>query len=231
MLDTSKLKIYGFYHICLINDWFDIVKDQLIKIKKNGLLEKTTTLYVSILGEKEQQKLFIGLINEYKNIEIVIKSQNIQLYEEPILNHLKYLSDSEDFYCYYLHAKGVSITEQNKGWYHGNTDLIHLKSCVNDWREFMEYFLINKFDENIQLLKEFDSCGVNYCKEPQKHYSGNFWWSKSGYIKTLKDLPNLTPQNRWLAEFWIGQNNNGKFYNHKTLNAGYKERLEKTSYR
>jgi hypothetical protein len=224
------MKIYGFYHVCLINDWVDIVTKQLNSLTESSLLSKTNSLFVSILGDKLQQNIFIDLIKDFDNIQIVISSPNILLYEEPILNYLKYLSENEYFYCYYLHAKGVSITEENKTWYHNSQDLNHLKNCINDWREFMEYFQIYRFEDNVNLLDRFDTCGVNYCEEPSPHYSGNFWWTKSDYIKTLNELPKLTSQNRWLAEFWIGTNKTGKFFNHKTLNAGYKEIINKKEY-
>lgn len=224
------MKIYGFYHVCLINDWLDIVTKQLNSLNESGLLSESNLLFVSILGDKEQQNIFTNLIKKFSNIKIVISSSNILLYEEPILNYLKYLSELEVFYCYYLHAKGVSITEENKTWYHNSQNLNHLKNCVNDWREFMEYFQIYRFEDNIELLENFDTCGVNFCEEPTKHYSGNFWWSKSDYIKKLNEVPKLTSQNRWLAEFWIGGGKNGKFFNHKTLNGGYKERINKKEY-
>ena len=49
----------------------------------------------------------------------------------------------------------------------------------------MEYFLFNKSNDAINKLKTNDAVGVAFEKIPTNHFSGNFWWSKSEYIKTL----------------------------------------------
>ena len=63
------MKIYGFYHVCLINDWVDIVTKQLNSLAESSLLTKTDSLYVSILGNKEQQNIFSDLIEKY-NVDV-----------------------------------------------------------------------------------------------------------------------------------------------------------------
>jgi hypothetical protein len=49
------------------------------------------------------------------------------------------------------------------------------------------------------------------------HYSGNFWWSKSSYIRTLPDPYKWCPDNNYkerriFCEMWLLQGN-GKFHN------------------
>jgi len=111
------------------------------------------------------------------------------------------------------------------GFYHGATDFNHLKNCVNDWREYMEYFIIDKFDSCLFLLsKDYDACGVNLVDDPSWHFSGNFWWAKSDYIKKLPAIDSLDREFRWNAELWIGAAG-GKLKSLHDNNAGYKERL------
>ena len=38
------------------------------------------------------------------------------------------------------------------------------------------------------MLDNYDTCGVNLLEDPVMHYSGNFWWAKSDYIKNLQPL-------------------------------------------
>jgi hypothetical protein len=67
-------------------------------------------------------------------------------------------------------------------------------------------------DENIrkQYLNEYDACGVDLVDTPQIHFSGNFWWSNSEYIKTLPTIHDLKYKIkpvlsvRHNCEFWIG---------------------------
>jgi hypothetical protein len=112
-------------------------------------------------------------------------------------------------------------------FYHGSTNLDYLQSCINDWRKFMEFFNLIKKDDCLKILDKYDTCGVNLTDQPYKHYSGNFWWSKSSYICTLPDFNSINISYRWNAEFWIGMGN-GKMYNFYTEpDAGYTKRLNK----
>ena len=67
----------------------------------------------------------------------------------------------------------------------------------------MLYFLLKP--ENIP--KEHSVSGCNYYTEDEKaptHFSGNFWWAKTSY---LKDLPQIIGYNKMDAEFWLFKNN------------------------
>jgi hypothetical protein len=101
---------------------------------------------------------------------------------------------NKNYYLYYIHTKSVS--RNNK--------------CYNDWRNLCEYFTIDKWKLNIELLKYYDRVGTNLKNFPKKHYSaapsracpgcgaagvwslrktpGNFLWSKSEHLNTLKNI-------------------------------------------
>ena len=61
------------------------------------------------------------------------------------------------------------------------------------------------------------------------HYSGNFWWSKSSYIKRLSSCGNLTYND---PEFWLTRNENGKYVSLWNSNCSvlYHELYEKEKY-
>jgi len=220
-------KKYGFYFIALMNDWRYVIKPQLQKIINSELFQNTDTLFVHIFYTNfEDLANIMAFLNQFKKIKIEYSSNNN--YEFPILNKIKELSKIENFYCWYIHSKGVSITDDNKLFYHGSTDLKHLQECVRDWREYMEYFLIDRYDTCIEnLTKGYDACGVQLSPAQNPAYqafSGNFWWSKSEYIKTLPDINELNLNNRWNAESWIGMGM-GALLNLHSNNAGYCERI------
>ena len=55
--------------------------------------------------------------------------------------------------------------------------------------------------------------GVDWTTDPDPHYSGNFWWANSNYLKTLPKVQTLNKQNsprvitlRHNAEMYIGMN-------------------------
>ena len=62
---------------------------------------------------------------------------------------------------------------------------------------------IKQWEECIKGLEENDAAGGLYESSNPKHFSGNFWWVNSDYLKTLPKLNagNVTKYNR--GEFWI----------------------------
>ena len=76
----------------------------------------------------------------------------------------------------------------------------------------MLYFLVNKCSECFDLLNNYDTVGCNFTITStfQPHYSGNFWWATSNYIKSLKKIPDGSE--RHLAEWWLLSNKSVKSY-------------------
>ena len=136
-------------------------------------------------------------------------SENTELYENPTLNKIKRFSENNK-YCYilYLHTKGVSYNKQHP-----------LYTRVRDWNALMAYFLVEKYSSCFEKLVDYDSVGCNYRNKitaPNiiwtygSHYSGNFWWSKTNYLKTLPLLDESVAQ-KMAPEFWLF-NNKHAFY-------------------
>jgi len=201
------MKIYGFYFIALLNDWKSILDSQIKSLLESELFKNTNKLFVRIFYEKKEDLNYIlNILSKLKKIVITITEKNE--FEFGTLEKIKEMSKYETFYCYYLHSKGVSINEKNKTFYKNSTDLIHLLKCVESWRKYMEYFIIDEFETCIKTLDDgYDACGVNLTESPSKHFSGNFWWAKSEFIKTLPEIKSLNITNRWMAERWIGLSN------------------------
>jgi hypothetical protein len=131
------------------------------------------------------------------------KKENVEI---PTLIELKKLCDQsdEEFNVLYLHHKGATQP---------------YNYCVKDWRDLMIHFTIKNWKKCVEELKTNDVVGVNWRVLPYKHFSGNFWWSKSSYVKILPKLK-LPEENKFEsqfgfvlpwgnvyrhdAEFWIG---------------------------
>jgi len=90
-------------------------------------------------------------------------------------------------------------------------NFIQLKENAKSWRKMMEYFNFYKYNVAVNVLKDFDTYGCYY-QDPivfpyhYKYYAGNFWWSKSSYIKHLPPLLSKNYKNRYWAENWLCQN-------------------------
>ena len=176
-----------YLHICCINNWENIVNNIILVLKNYNLYDKLKEIRAVILGNK-------GNYTFDKKIKIVYESNNKRLYERKILTILYEDSIKEDFTVLYLHSKGVKWNNKNK--------------YVNDWVKYLLYFNIKYHEEILNKLVNYDVVGVNLSLENVIHFSGNFWWSKSSYIKTLnKDIM----KEYCGPEYWITQKTDGKF--------------------
>lgn len=59
--------------------------------------------------------------------------------------------------------------------------------------------------------------GPHLITNTPKHFRGNFWWSKSDYIKKLPEISTLNNKDRVVAEMWITLTENKKFFEPHTL--------------
>ena len=203
------MKTYIYIHICCVNNWIKIVEDLLSQIKSSGLYEKVDKIRCVLLTTN-------GVPDELfrdKKIELVGVYSNLNLYEQATLHHLHEAALTEEFNVLYLHSKGVRHNNKNP--------------CIQDWVNVLSYFNIQKHETCIKSLEEYDTVGINLSSDPCIHYSGNFWWSKSSYIRTLTKCT-YTCYNS--PEFWI-TSIPGKFLNLWTSGVNhYKERYPSSLY-
>ena len=178
-----SLPIYIYIHICCLANWVTILNNLMNNIYNSGLYSYVTEIRCVILGNIT---IYPSFFNDIK-VKIVGQNSDISLYERITLTELWEDSQKEDFYVLYLHTKGVTRQGNQK---------------VVDWVNYMLYFNCYKFPEIITLLKTNNAVGVNLNKQDNMplHFSGNFWWSKSSYIRKL----NKTIGPKYLdPELWI----------------------------
>ena len=202
---NSKSNIAIFYHLYQINDWKKLYQEQINSLIVSGLYEKCDFIHIGINGDQ--------------GLPFVLNKMRINYNENKILeaNTLNSLWDfcnqNPDYKVLYFHSKGVT---------HLNN--VHCKYTTNAWRIYLEYFVINKWEECVQDLNEYDCVGTEwkdysllqdqntqeYVKEPNLHYAGNFWWANASYIQKL-DLDYIynerDEKGRYRSEFWIGTKN------------------------
>jgi len=216
VLLNNENNIHIFIHVCTLDGWKDILKEQLNIIKESGLYDITTKIHFGIVGDcnvvknNEYNNEFNSIFNDTKYNILYIDSR-IELYELNTINYIKYMCLDEfvgdkEVYILYIHTKGVRNA--------GNPEV------TASWRNMMQYFLISCYKECINNLKYYDALGNNcvnmgnvYVNKDKKHcyhYSGNFWWSKKSHIDKLdyldinSEMNNTLNHNiRYLAENWI----------------------------
>lgn len=197
----GQKKVYGFWHICMINHFLDIAAEQLTLINSSGLYDKCEAIYVGCVGGIQELEKLKLLFSNYPKIRIQTHKTDLQQYEFPTLRLLEAKAkerNEKPFYAFYIHSKGV--TYPNEPHRHGG----------DMFRAFLNHFIINKWEDCLSgLIDGKDVSGAGFIPEGNypKHFRGNFWWADSDYIKTLPPIDGHDLTNRYNAEFWIGQGN------------------------
>jgi len=216
--NNERIPLYAFSHNYLINDWKNILNNQLKLLKTCGLYDELTILFMYVYGDDKSYQEFLNSIQNYDDLmKIEIIRINENNFEYPTLQSLYDFVKQENCYVLYFHLKGVWSS------YKGQASL----DAVNSWRNCLEYFNIEKWKNCVQKLEEgYDVVGSLYnYNEKEPLFSGNFWWASSEYIKKLPrleyvyendpDKDGTDPDWTWKrveCEKWINKIPN-KFYN------------------
>ena len=161
-------KIYGLYFICCIGNYLEIIKEQIDLLIESKLYLYSTEIICFICNETDE---CLNLLNKFNKIKIISTNEN--LYEKFAINNFKKYVNG-DYYLYYFHTKSISRNEK----------------CYLDWTKLCNYFTIKKWQISLELLNYYDCVGTNLKNFPKKHFSGNFWWSKSEHLNKLNDINN-----------------------------------------
>lgn len=186
MSDDSNNNII-YIHICCINNYREIFREIMFYINNSGLYDKVREIRCCILGALDN-----SILIEDK-LKIRASSCNLSLYETFTINTMYEDCKHEDMNILYLHTKGVT---------RGNS------VYIAQWREYLCYFNIYRYITCLELLKHNDAVGVSLYEGPELHYSGNFWWSKSEYIRKLKPC---VQKNHNSPEFWLTEKRIGLY--------------------
>lgn len=190
------MTIKGFYHICMINHWQEIVNIQLDCMIKSGLYDKSECIYVGAVGSIQEYEKMKKLSHRYKKLILSVYDTNLLRYEFLTLNQLwVHACKDRKFFGFYIHTKGVSFPGNEGGKY---------------WLDYMNYYNLTTWDEaRKKLFEGYDICGVKLRTDQDSpayklHYSGNFWWFDSIYIRSLRCPLFMNQRDRFEAEMWIG---------------------------
>lgn len=174
----SVAKVHVFYHICCNENTLSIVKDQVTKLLYSGLYDSVTAIHCFLVGNTDVILQVIEVLESSgKKFHIADVSSDDTSYERFTLLRIGEMINQND-YILYIHTKGITRSgEEGK--------------CCEDWRHFLEYHLIYKFQGCIgKLIQGYQTVGVNLQLDPAPHYSGNFWWCRGEYWLSL-DPKNL----------------------------------------
>jgi hypothetical protein len=176
--------VHIYYHIYAIEGVDRIVKEQLSLIKDNFDFPYKLNIGISIANDDTTITNILSLFN-ISDLRDVRARGNEFVTLELMEKDKEKFGDSD--YILYLHTKGASKQ--------------HLENVIT-WRHLMNYFNIEKCKNVFKIFEKtsYNTCGVLLTKVGnfKLHYSGNFWWVKASYLKTIE--MDRVKRNRFNAE-------------------------------
>lgn len=159
--------VHIYYHIYAIDGVETIIDEQLNLIKNHFDFPYILNVGVSIANANQS---ITYILKKFENVRDVRAMGNEFVTLDLIEKDKEKFGDSD--YILYIHTKGASKQSDNK------------YENIISWRHLMNYFNIEKVKNVFKLFEktEFNTYGVMF---KGHFYSGNFWWAKGDYLKTI----------------------------------------------
>ena len=207
--ETPARRAVAFYHVFVSDAKLtqDIVADQLSTLTASGVYDVLESIYVTPRGgmsatdgfpdsELVRGKFhFLPHATEGNEIDSLVHIHNFCKAPDEINTAILY-----------FHTKGSYHNSNGHTW----------------WRKSMDCFVLTP--RCLEIMETYDTCGLRMTPFPEPHYSGNFFWTRCGYVRKLVD-PALYRDNatfresfesvvkgpdwcvgsgRYWAEHWVG---------------------------
>lgn len=197
--------VHIYYHIYSTEGVEDIIDEQLKLIEDNFKFPYILNVGISIANDNTSTSNIIDRFYTFDKpnyrIRDIRANDNEFVTLDLIEKDINKFGNSD--YILYLHTKGASKKDDSK------------INNIKTWRNVMNYFNIERVLDVFKLFDKtsYNTYGVFYQNVSGFGiiYSGNFWWSKADYIKTIK-YNNFKKKNRFHAEKLISSGDNWKPY-------------------
>ena len=168
-------KIKVFWNINELANWKIVFDQQFECMKASGLLDAADEVILMGNGRQQTFTPLLAEHSDYPKIKLVSVAGNASLFEYPGLMFMQQMAQEakEPFNICYIHLKGLTR------W--GNP-------YVEDWKLWLNWCVIERWQDNVEALQTHDTSGPNWEQEPWPHHSSNFWWANSEYIAKLDPL-------------------------------------------
>ena len=211
--------VHIYYHIYAIEGVDSIIDEQLNLIKKHFDFPYILNVGISIA---KNDVSITDILNKVKPYIRDIRAMGNEFTTLDLIQKDKQKFGDSD-YILYIHTKGASRI---------NDDEFYNYKCIEDWRHYMNYFNIEKVKSVFKIFEktEYNTSGCHFMPN-RPHYSGNFWWAKSTYIKTI-NLDGVNLSNRFNAELsYIQRGIDWKPYSQHDINRNlYKQEVKRNEY-
>ncbi|RFM26948.1 class I SAM-dependent methyltransferase [Deminuibacter soli] len=196
--DYLRNQVKLFYHLACMHEWQPVFEEQMQQLQQQGF----TAIELSVLGsEQDLQQVRDTCRKLGIQYNLNFHSPELTYFETPAMLAIESHARRYNGYVLYLHSKGVSNPHH---WPKAR------------WRRLMMEQLVQNWQQCAIQLPYYDAIGVNWRDMPPvSHFSGNFWYAATGYIRSLADFREYYESPRYHigdsinarrlgCEFWIG---------------------------
>jgi Methyltransferase domain len=193
-----RTSVRVFYHLACTGNWRQVLHEQMGLLREAGFSRVSLT----VLGDEEDLRDARSICDELDlTIDILFQASQLTLFETPTLLAIEEYAAANEGHVLYLHSKGVSNPADE---------------TKVQWRQLMMLELVEKWERRMLELPYYDAIGVNWREMPPvSHFSGNFWYASTKYLRTLPDFESYyadpgyrmwdaVNDRRLACEFWIG---------------------------
>lgn len=165
--------LHVFYHFFARpgSDWTWALDQQLQLLRQSGL-HSNATIWMCITGEVDLD--YIARRYPFIIVCNVRSADAPNIFEGQTLRFIHQADLPDDAYVLYMHNKGATSNS----------------TYVAAWRECLNHEMITKWRLCYNMLSAYDVVGVSDTHVRRSNNvitSGNFWWAKAKYLKTLPD--------------------------------------------
>lgn len=197
------MKIAVFYLIGQYESWWnqDFYQPQILRLQQSGLADHIDHFEIHVAGGHEPLPM---MLPETRRITY---HRDLEQAENQAMRDLwRYAQDNPGHRVLWFHSIGLS--------HHREPD----RQRKRAWGEFLTFCNIDLWRQCQELLNFYDCVGADYINYASfgvphtrmwaPHYSGNFWWATTNYVRGLDPcyLDQEVPWQRYLGELWIGSN-------------------------
>lgn len=177
------------YQVAALGDWKDVVQEQLRTLARAGLW----TIRVTHVGQGAEWLMDQCRLRGF-DATLVRTDGNTDHYETFGIFEAERIAREvqPDQAILYMHTKGVSAPH------------VHSKRL---WRRMMDYYIVEKWRENVATLDNHDAVGINWYPCDHDHFAGNYWIARPDWLRQLPDYARFHNQHRrvrFTCEWWIG---------------------------
>lgn len=182
--------LVAFWHVVTINNWHDILCEQLGKLVATGLYASLDVCHTYVNGD------LAAVPSLPAKFRVVHNGDDVRQWEIPTMIALDRMVRGGHVppgaAVLYFHLKGAGRADPPS------------QHNVSYWRRYMEYFCIERWRDCVGALAGCDACGCDINYNPWPHFAGNFWWANASHLLRLYSAEALKTSDPVGAELHIG---------------------------